>query len=93
MNMADIEVVVKISKKTVNEIKDNVRFASSISNDILRDVIKAIVNGTILPKGHGDIVDIETLIDMFWDGNSMEITERDLSIIEPLIEADNAESE
>lgn len=41
-----------------------------------------------LPEGHGDIVDIETLIDMFWDGNSMEITKYDLSVIEPIIEAD-----
>ena len=49
---------------------------------------RAIVNGAILPKGHGDIVDIETLIDMFWDGNSMEITKYDLSVIEPIIEAD-----
>ena len=47
-----------------------------------------IANGTPLPKGHGDIVDIETLIDMFWDGNSMEITKYDLSVVEPIIEAD-----
>ena len=53
----------------------------------------AIKNGTPLPKGHGDIVDIETLIDMFWDGNSMEITKYDLSVIKPIIEADKAESE
>ncbi len=48
---------------------------------------KAIVNGTVLPKGHGDIVDIKHLIDMFWDGKSMEITKYDLSAIEPIIKA------
>ena len=52
---------------------------------------KIIANGTPLPKGHGDIVDIETLIDMFWDGNSMEIFDSDLSRIEPIIEADKSE--
>lgn len=69
----------------------------SIKDGYLKDCIKAtteaIVNGTILPKGHGDIVDIETLIDMFWDGNSMEITKYDLSVIEPIIEADKTEVE
>ena len=46
-------------------------------------------NGGIkFPEGHGDIVDIKHLIDMFWDGNSMEITKDDLSIIKPIIEAD-----
>jgi len=52
---------------------------------------KLVANGIPLPKGHGDIVDIEILIDMFWDGNSMEITKYDLSVIEPIIEADRSE--
>ena len=52
-----------------------------------------IANGIPLPKGHGDIVDIEKLIDMFWDGNSMEITKYDLSVIEPIIEADKEAEE
>ena len=52
------------------------------------DLRVAVKNGISLPKGHGDIVDIETLIDMFWDGNSMEITKYDLSVITPIIEAD-----
>lgn len=58
--------------------------------DVVRNRIK---NGTPLPKGHGNIVDIETMIDMFWDGNSMEITKYDLSVIEQIIEADKGESE
>ena len=53
-----------------------------------QDLLRAVINGTPLPKGHGNIVDIEKLIDMFWDGGSMEITKYDLSVIEPLIEAD-----
>lgn len=58
--------------------------------DIVRkhDFYSLKTNYKILPKGHGDIVDIEHLIDMFWDGNSMEITKYDLSVIEPIIEAD-----
>ena len=50
-----------------------------------------------IPEGHGDIVDIGKVVDMFWDGNSMEITKYDLSVIESTIEADrrsiNADSD
>ena len=55
---------------------------------LLFDICEHITNGTPLPEGHGDIVDIEKVVDMFWDGNSMEITKYDLSIIEPIIKAD-----
>lgn len=53
----DIELVVKIPKKTVNEIKDNAMLAGSISSDIRWDVTSAIVNGIPLPKGNGRLVD------------------------------------
>ena len=86
--MADIELVIRIDEGIYNHF---------VRNEYSRaDVIAmhaALINGTQLPKGHGDIVDIETLIDMFWDGNSMEITKYDLSVIEPIIEANKAESE
>ena len=60
--MADIELVIKIPEKTVNEIKDNVMFAGSISSEILWDVTDAIVNSTPLPKGHGRLVDASDLL-------------------------------
>lgn len=43
--MADVELVIKISKETVDEIKDNAMFAGSIPSEILWDVTNAIVNG------------------------------------------------
>jgi hypothetical protein len=93
MGVVKMKLIIDIPEKTVNEIKDNAMFVGTIPSEILWDVTSAIVNGTPLPKGHGDIVDIETLIDMFWDGNSMEITKYDLSVIEPIIKADKVESE
>lgn len=59
--MADIELVIKIPKETVNEIRNNAMFAGSISSDIRWDVTSAIVNGTPLPKGHGRIGDLDAL--------------------------------
>lgn len=83
--MADVELVIKIPKEIYKDIKEHGLCGYCSDREI---VTEAIQNGTPLPKGHGDIVDIEKLVDMFWDGNSMEITKYDLSVIEPIIEAD-----
>lgn len=58
----DIELVIKISEKTVNDIKDNAMFAKPIADHIKWDVTSAIVNGTILPKRHGRIGNLDKLI-------------------------------
>ena len=60
--MADIELVIKIPEKTVNEIKDNAMFAKEIASSIKWDITSAIVNGTPLPKGHGDLIDRDKLL-------------------------------
>ena len=73
------EIVIKLPEKVINRI---VEYKEMPYTDL---VIEAIYHGTPLPKGHGDIVDIETLIDMFWDGNSMEITKYDLSVMVPIV--------
>lgn len=83
-----MQIVIDISEEVREHIFDLANDGNEIPLGINAHMVKAIVNGTPLPKGHGDIVDIETLIDMFWDGNSMEITKYDLSVIEPIIEAD-----
>lgn len=51
--MADIELVVKMPKRVYNYIRKYEHIANS---DIL-DIKDAIINGTLLPKGHGDLID------------------------------------
>lgn len=51
--MSDIELVIKISEETINEIKNNAMFDVCISSDIRWDVTSAIENSIPLPKGHG----------------------------------------
>ena len=85
-----MKLIIDIPEETYNDIQLRDWKNGEL---IFSEEWKAIHNSIPLPKGHGDIVDIETLIDMFWDGNSMEITKYDLSVIEPIIEADKAESE
>ena len=40
-----MQIVIDITEKTINEIKDNAMFAGSISSDIRWDITSAIVNG------------------------------------------------
>lgn len=55
--MADIVLVIKIPKETINEIENNVMFGGGISSDVRCDVTEAIVNGTPLPEGQGGLID------------------------------------
>lgn len=63
INMADIELVIKIDEDIAHGIIDG-------ENDEPRNIVRgfqatiadAIKNGTPLPKGHGKIVDIDKLI-------------------------------
>lgn len=59
--MADIELVIKIPKQVYNYIHKHHHIANS---DIL-DIKDAIINGTPLPKGHGDLKDVEELKSAF----------------------------
>lgn len=81
--MEEIELVVKLDQETLQDLYDS-RYVSPHIKEVFR-------SATRIPKGHGDIVDIEKLADRFWDGNSMEITKDDLARIEPIIKADTAE--
>ena len=89
--MADIELVIKIPEKTVNDIKDNAMFAGSISSEILWDVTSAIVNGTPLPKGHGDLKDADTMWDIY-HSNDYDFYEA-LDDAPTIIEADKENEE
>lgn len=72
--MSDIELVIKIPKEIMEYIKNN-GCLSVIYND---EVAKAIINGTPLPKGHGDLIDRNVAYDEFdkaclsWEGGLLE---------------------
>ena len=54
-----MKLIIEISEKSVNEIKDNVMFADDIPNDIRWDITKAIFNGKSLPKEHERLIEQE----------------------------------
>lgn len=55
-----MKMVIDMPDETVNAIKDNAMFGV-ISDEILWDVTSAIVNGTPLPKGHGRLIDADSM--------------------------------
>ena len=63
MNMADIELVIKLDEKYIKQI-DRIKFLIGAKEDrsLQVNVIKAIKNGTLIPKGHGDLIDKQELL-------------------------------
>ncbi len=51
-----VELVIKIDDKYLKDIKECVK-----NGDINYEPWVAIANGTILPKGHGDLKDVDNL--------------------------------
>lgn len=61
--MADIELVIKLDEEYIKQI-DKIRFLIGGREDrsLQINVINAIKDGTPLPKGHGDLKDIQDII-------------------------------
>lgn len=94
--MADIELVIKLDEAYYEGCVKHRLLETSIMH-----IIDAISNGTPLPKGHGDLIDVNDLLDRIGlednDSNREEnvgeiITLEDFDFIPTIIEAD-AESE
>ena len=77
--MAYIELVIKLDEDRYRACQRKVKNPKMMLNDV--DV--AIATGTVLPKGHGRLVDADAILeDPF--GN----TYKDIDIAETIIEAD-----
>ncbi len=96
--MADIELVIKLSKKNCEHIK-RLGALWIESEKGLQIVSKALLDGIILPKGHGDLIDRNDLLaDSYciddWSGNEVNIVDVEtIKMADAIIKADNAESE
>lgn len=80
--MADIEMVIKIPRSLYANL-------SKINHETVagKRILECVKNGTQLPKGHGDLVDLGKMCDDYWDGNYMEIHKDDLPNIPIIIKA------
>ena len=70
--MADVEIVVKLSEKDCEYLKRlGALWVESENGSSI--VSKALLEGTILPKGHGRLIDESQITDTFtWDNGFIE---------------------
>lgn len=59
--MSDIELVIKIPE----EVKNRLWFGITYSEDI-QVMLGALSNGTLLPKGHGRLIDADKTLSIAW---------------------------
>lgn len=88
------EIVIKIDDKTYNDILIGRIYSSP--RDVPQEAIKAIRNGNVLPKGHGELIDARAFLQSI--NNSDYDTYNDYSNTfdwiedaETLVEADKGE--
>lgn len=95
--MADIEVVIKIPEEIRLALINNIQL--SIDQQSICDscIKQAIINGTPIPKGHGDLIDRDDLLaDSYyiddWSGNEVDIVDvMTVKMVDAIIEADKEE--
>ena len=88
--MGDIELLIKINEEQYKFIKQSMTF-DAVKNypALLYDICEHIANGTPLPKGHGRLIDADTLI--YLTETCIETTDAFIELIQdaqPIIEAD-----
>lgn len=89
--MADIELVIKISEKTYKAIIND----EWIDTEYINNTIVAIKNSTPLPKGHGDLKDMDDIYEALdgWDEDTGWIVDAIDSQTQTIIEADKENKE
>jgi hypothetical protein len=65
MNMSDIELVIKISEDDLKIVADTIFTIDEMFDTTRGRVYRAIVNGTVLPKRHGKIIDESTITEVY----------------------------
>ena len=91
--MADIELVIKIPKYMFKDIQDRNKHPNKGNGINLLE--HAVANGIPLPKGHGDLKDMDDIYEALegWDDDTGWIVDAIDFQAPTIIEADTAESE
>lgn len=84
-----MQILINISEETYNLCKDKELISDK---EYKTELWEAVANGTPLPKGHGDLVDIDELIKYMKDTRTYDIPFA-LAHIKPIIEVDRSEEE
>ena len=84
--MADIELVIKIPEGTKEQIIALTNLGESFPPKLQERIVRAIINGIPLPKGHGRLIDE----DQIPGDNGWDFSDR-LASTPTIIEADESE--
>lgn len=90
-----MQIVIDICKDDFEEICMQARMVED-TGSLFGRVRKSIFHGTPLPKGHGDIIDVSELEEIYLNDESLEDIQDAIFAIKrvtPIIKADKAESE
>ena len=92
--MEQIELVIRIPKKLYDTIKKRERMLTSEDFQLY----EAVENGTLLPKGHGDLIDrskleMSDIAPEPWYRPMMAYTEWEIDDAEVVVEADKEGAE
>ena len=97
--MADIELVIKIPEEIRLSLINNVQLSPDQQSICDSYIKQAVINGTPLPKGHGDLIDrnkieyMKAIHDMKWGKITASECATKIKYSAPtIIEADKAES-
>lgn len=74
-----MKIVIEIPKKVYNALT-HIDFDASL---VVNEMRSSIANGTLLPKGHGRLIDADAVLE-----DPIGNTYRDIDIAEAIIEAD-----
>ena len=91
------EIVIKIDENVYTRLFDNGIQDNEIATDDICEMAKAIRKGTVLPKGHGDLIDRNDLLQESyciddWSGNEVNIIDTmTVEMADTIIEADRSE--
>ena len=84
-----MQIVIDIPEEIIKDAKDSPNYYPTYH---FKEIWRAIVNGTPLPKGHGRLIDADAL-NFNADYNEPLISKFDFDCAPTIIEADKAESE
>lgn len=80
--METVEVVIRLKKERYDELQKNKHLPNRLG------IEKAITDGTVLPKGHGKLIDSNVLWDAFQDLGQDFYEAFDFAEANAVIEAD-----
>lgn len=100
--MKDVELIIKIPEKIYKHIMSTQSYILGFKSgeSFFTDILKAIRTGTPLPKGHGEIVDVDAVIEWLKHKDIIKMSYQEnnaredmLKSVPTIIEADKEESE